>query len=155
MDPVRIYADTSVFGGLFDEEFEQYSRMFFDQVREGRFGLVVSGVVAREVAPAPLEVQQAFEELTVFAEMASVSDAALDLQNAYLAAGILSDKSASDALHVAVATLADCDRLVSWNFKHLVHADKAPRYAAVNTLRGHPSISIYSPREVVQYEEDL
>jgi hypothetical protein len=76
-------------------------------------------------------------------------------RGAYLSAGILSEWSAADALHVAIATLAGCERLVSWNFKHLVHADKAPRYAAVNTLRGYPPISIYFPREVVLYEEDV
>ena len=31
--PLRVYADTSVFGGVFDEEFEDASRAFFDQIR--------------------------------------------------------------------------------------------------------------------------
>lgn len=155
MAAIRIYADTSVFGGLFDPEFEEFSRMFFDQVNDGRFTLVISPVVERELAPALANVLAAYEELSAMSDMAPIPDAALELQSAYLAAGILSDRSASDALHVAVATVARCDRLVSWNFKHFVHADKAPRYAAVNVLRGYPAISIYSPREVVQYEEDV
>jgi hypothetical protein len=33
--PIRVYADTSVFGGVFDDLFAQPSRTFFDQVREG------------------------------------------------------------------------------------------------------------------------
>ena len=33
IDTLRVYADTSVFGGAFDEEFEDASKMFFDQVR--------------------------------------------------------------------------------------------------------------------------
>lgn len=129
--------------------------MFFDQVRDGRFALVVSSLVERELLEAPEQVRAAYDELFVLADPAAITDAALDLQGAYLSAGILSERSAADALHVAVATVAGCERLVSWNFKHLVHADKAPRYAAVNTLRGYPAISIYSPREVVQYEEDV
>jgi hypothetical protein len=43
--PIKIYADTSVFGGVFDEEFGEASRAFFDLVRSGAFTLFVSGVV--------------------------------------------------------------------------------------------------------------
>jgi len=34
MPAIRIYADTSVYGGCFDPEFEEASRAFFDQVRQ-------------------------------------------------------------------------------------------------------------------------
>lgn len=30
-----VYVDTSVFGGVFDKEFEQASGAFFDRVRDG------------------------------------------------------------------------------------------------------------------------
>ena len=33
---IRLYADTSVFGGVFDEEFENTSRAFFDQIEKSR-----------------------------------------------------------------------------------------------------------------------
>ena len=39
--PIRVYADTSVYGGVFDDEFAKASRAFFDRVNEGRFQLVV------------------------------------------------------------------------------------------------------------------
>lgn len=45
MTIIRVYADTSVFGGAFDEEFQAASRTFFDQVRNGRFKLVTSALV--------------------------------------------------------------------------------------------------------------
>jgi len=40
-----IYADTSVFGGVFDDGFDQASQVFFQQVKEGRFQLVISPIV--------------------------------------------------------------------------------------------------------------
>ena len=49
----RVYADTSVFGGVFDEEFSRPSRLFFDLVHQGKFDLVLSEVVRRELAGAP------------------------------------------------------------------------------------------------------
>ena len=39
---IRVYADTSVYGGVFDEEFAEASRTFFEQVRGGRFRLILS-----------------------------------------------------------------------------------------------------------------
>ena len=33
LHPIRVYADTSVYGGVFDEEFAKPSRAFFDLVQ--------------------------------------------------------------------------------------------------------------------------
>lgn len=153
--PIRVYADTSVYGGVFDPEFAFHSRMFFDQVRQGRFLLVVSPVVRREIEDAPPQVRAQFVSVIGLSEEATISPEALDLRDAYLTAGILSERSSEDALHVALATLSPCHELVSWNFKHIVHREKGPRYNAVNILRGLPTIGIHSPAEVVKYEEGL
>jgi len=69
MKSIRVYADTSVFGGAYHDEFKQPSLMFFEQVK-------------------------------------------------------------------------------------IVHFQKIPLYNAVNTLRGYQQIAIFSPREVIQYEEE-
>lgn len=58
---VRAYADTSVFGGVFDSEFERASKLFFDMVREERIVLVTSALVEEELTPAPKEVKRQFE----------------------------------------------------------------------------------------------
>ncbi len=51
MAGIRVYADTSVYGGAFDEEFAEASRSFFDQVRAGRFRLIVSPIVNFQKIP--------------------------------------------------------------------------------------------------------
>lgn len=155
MPPIRVYADTSVYGGVFDDEFAEHSRMFFDQADAGRFCLVVSPQVQVELAVAPEQVRAFFERVSVFAEVVDVSDEAGALQRAYLSAAVVTEKSAADALHVALATIGACPVIVSWNFKHIVHREKALAYNAVNALRGLPPLDIRSPREVVIYEQDL
>ena len=45
MRAIRVYADTSVFGGVFDDEFNEESKAFFEQVRSGQSVLVASAVV--------------------------------------------------------------------------------------------------------------
>jgi predicted nucleic acid-binding protein len=149
----QIYADTSVFGGFFDEEFRDTSRTFFEQVREGRFSLVTSALVQEEIDPAPSEVRQLFSDMLRFIEVAEINQSALDLRSAYVEAGIVAPKWAEDALHVAIATVSSCTMIVSWNFKHIVHYDKIPLYNAINVLKGHVPISIFSPLEVIAYED--
>jgi predicted nucleic acid-binding protein len=57
---MRIYADTSVFGGLFDPEFAQPSQALFDEIESGRFVLVTSALVEAEIEPAPEAIRAAF-----------------------------------------------------------------------------------------------
>lgn len=45
-----VYTDTSVFGGVFDDEFTTASREFFDLVQRGRFELMVSDISRKEIA---------------------------------------------------------------------------------------------------------
>lgn len=151
MPETRVYADTSVFGGMLDREFAFASARFFEEVASGRFQLVISALVQLELVPAPAEVRSLFTQHEQAAITCAVSAEAVALQEAYLSAGVVGEASATDALHVALATTAGCSVLVSWNFKHIVHRDKAPRYNAVNTLRGLPTIGIYSPQEVISY----
>jgi hypothetical protein len=117
--------------------------------------LVTSVVVRDEIKGAPVSVQQLFDEISNLAEIAPVSIQALRLRKAYLDSGIVSHKWAADALHVAVATVNDCTLIVSWNFRHIAHFEKIPLYNAVNVLNGYSEIGIYSPYEVIQYEEDI
>lgn len=150
----RIYVDTSVFGGVHDDEFKEPSKKFFEQSRQGFFELVISGVVEGEIAGAPENVRHLYERTLQHAEIAEVTEQALYLQNAYLKAKIVSRKWSDDALHVATATVSVCDMIASWNFRHIVHYDKIPMYNAVNILHGYKSIAIYSPLEIIQYEKE-
>jgi len=151
----RVYIDTSVLGGLFDEEFRDPTTAFFEQTRLGRFDIVLSALVADEIALSPQNVQEFYSEVIEYAETITPSRQAIALQQAYLDAGVVSAKSSDDALHVATATIAECDMIVSWNFRHMVHYDKKRRYNAVNVLNGYGYIDILTPAEVIEYEEDV
>ena len=133
---MRIYADTSVFGGMFGKEFSEPSKQFFDEIESGRFILLTSAVVEEEIEPAPDNIRQLLNKYADFAEIADISEKALELQLSYTKSGVVTEKSLDDALHVAISTVSGCDLIVSWNSKHIVHFDKIPKYNAVNTLRG-------------------
>jgi hypothetical protein len=94
-----------------------------------------------------------FESILPITYLAHVSQEAIDLQQAYIQEGVVTTRSLDDALHVALATVAGCDMIVSWNFKHIVNFRRIPLFNAVNTLKGYRPISIYSPLEVVTDEK--
>jgi len=154
MRAVRAYVDTCVFGGAFDREFQVATRRFFNEVRSGSFHLIVSALVRDELVDAPSQVGDLFAEMLEWTAVAPISGDALDLQQAYMDAGILTPKWADDALHVAMATVADCSLIVSWNFKHIVHFEKIPQYNAVNARYGYRPLAIYSPLEVLHYDNE-
>src|SRR4030042_561134 len=104
---IRVYADTSVFGGVFDEEFQEPSKAFFDAVREKRFSLLTSELVREEIGEGPEEVRRLFDEVLPIATVLDVTAEAIELQEAYLAEGIVARKYLPDALHVALATTAE------------------------------------------------
>lgn len=150
---MRIYADTSVFGGVFDDAFAEPSRVFFEQVRCNRFELISSALVVDELAAAPHKVRTFFLDLAGYVHIKAISREAIQLRDAYLAAGIVGPASHDDAQHVALATVLDCWAIVSWNFRHIVHAQKIPYYNGVNQVQGYKSIAVHTPQEVIEYEE--
>jgi predicted nucleic acid-binding protein len=148
-----VYVDTSVLGGAFDDEFSDESKAFFEAAANGRFHIVISGIVRDEIDAAPAEVQEFFTDLASTVELVEVGQDALRLLQAYIAAGVVSPKWRDDALHVATATVSGCSMIVSWNFRHIVHYQKIPKYNAVNVLNGYPPIAIHSPLEVIPDED--
>ena len=150
MDGLRIYIDNSVVGGCHDEEFDEESIALFDMAREGKVVLLVSELLLDELDPAPPEVREVLPSLPQGAiERVDTTEEAETLRDAYLAAGVVGPARTRDALHVAIASVAEADMIVSWNFKHVVHHEKIRGFHAINLLRGYPLIGIFSPLEVI------
>lgn len=99
---MRIYADTSVFGGVFDEEFSEPTKRFFSEIDAGRFTIVTSAIVEAEIEPAPKKIRDFFAHYEAFAEIAQITQEMLLLQQQYINSGVVTPKSAEDALHVAI-----------------------------------------------------
>jgi predicted nucleic acid-binding protein len=151
----RVYIDTSVIGGCLDQEFALWSKGIMRDFREGNFRPVISTVVAAEVSRAYESVQQQYAELLELRpEVLTVTEEATELAEVYQRRQILTSKFYDDGLHIAIASVADVDLLVSWNFRHIVHFDRIRLFNVANLEMGYKSIQIYSPREVTHYGEE-
>ena len=154
----RVYVDTSVLGGCHDDEFAPWSNGLMKDFRLGNFRPVISEVVDAEVRDAPEPIRDIYSELlTLEPEFLNATEEAVQLAETYLKQQILTAKFFDDALHIALASVAEVDVLVSWNFKHIVHFDKIRLFTAVNIELGYKPLQIYSPREVTNYgyEKDV
>ncbi len=147
----RVYVDTSVIGGCFDPEFEVWSNGLVEDFRRGQFRLVLSDATSAEVERAPEDVRELCAGLLPEAEMVPVTEEVLDILAAYESHGILGPRFRNDMLHIALASAAEVDVLVSWNFRHIVRLDKIQRFNGVNVEIGYRPLAIYSPREVTTY----
>ena len=153
MKVLKIYLDTSVFGGCFDEEFAKDSLRLLEQIQAGKFRLVMSETVLTELESAPAQVQNALAAIPKnYIETVGSNPEVAALQQAYLEAKVVGPASAADAEHIAIATVARADMIVSWNFRHIVHYEKIAGYLSVNLRLGYGPIGIYSPKEMVSYE---
>ena len=150
----RIYLDTSVIGGCHDIEFATWSNGLMKDFRLKNYQPVLSQLTFDEISKAPQRVQDILTVLMDYEpEILEITQDAIELSGVYLNRKILTQKFRDDALHIALASLADVDVLVSWNFRHIVHYDKIRLFNAVNIENGLKPIDIYSPREVTNYEE--
>jgi len=61
--PPRYYFDTSVFGGVFDAEFEHETRILFNRIGAGETKCVYSGLAETELKRAPERVRRFFQDL--------------------------------------------------------------------------------------------
>jgi len=148
--PLRIYADTSVFGGCFDPPFAEGSERFFHWVRTGRVVIALSRVVKDELEGSPARVRDLLDSLPPeFLLDVPITAEVHALRDAYLAAGVIGRRSIQDATHVAAATLGRADAIVSWNFRHMVRLDRIRGYNAVNLQLGYAPVSILNPGEVL------
>jgi hypothetical protein len=118
----RIYIDTSVIGGHFDEEFEFYTKLFFEKVEKGTFKVIFSDLLATELKGAPEEILTFYHSIpkTQIEYVEQTEDSIL-LGEEYLNEGVVGKTSRTDCRHIALATLVNADILVSWNFRHIVN----------------------------------
>ena len=60
---MRVYVDTSVFGGCFDLEFEESSRSLLEEFILGLKTIVISDLTLKELEEAPPNVGKLVEEI--------------------------------------------------------------------------------------------
>lgn len=133
MNKQRVYLDTSVFGGYYDPEFEEFTIPFFNRIYKGEFTILFSAVLQRELEPAPKRIIGLVQDFdNEYMVILNEDKEALDLAMEYIREKVVGQTSFADCLHIALATINRADLLVSWNFKHIVNIERIRGYNSVN-----------------------
>jgi hypothetical protein len=150
---LRIYTDTSVLGGCEDDEFAEHSIRLMEAFVRGKCVLVLSNLTIQELARSPANVRRRLSTVPeAHVETLQLDNEARELAEAYIEAAVLTSTMRADAQHIAIATVARVDVLVSWNFRHIVNLQRIHGYNSVNLRHGYPMIEIRTPREVLTDE---
>ena len=147
----RVYVDSSAVGGKFNKRLSEQTKPFWDAVERGEIIVIVSDMLDQEVEnkKTPRRVQDFLDSLLeAHAVRITTSREVNDLAERYVIEGVVDEHSRNDCRHVALATIANADVLVSWNLKHMV--ERSNEYKHVNRILGYPEIEIQTPKKFME-----
>ena len=145
---MKIYLDTSIYGGCFDEGMEA-SNQLIEWINDNpKVVVYYSDVLDWEIKNAPVPVRKRLRKILrrirrkKYIKQTAKSK---NLAGNYLAMGVLSPDSPRDAQHIAVASLNKIDYILSWNYKDMVKREQL--FMKVNKLFKVHAVQIIKPNK--------
>jgi hypothetical protein len=118
-------------------------------VFDGKIRVVLSDVLEDEIKQSPQHVRDFFANIPESQiERIASTDESNRLAAAFVAARIVSPKHLTDSKHVALASVASVDVLVSWNCRHIVNDNRIDIYNDLSEALGYVRIAIQTPDKV-------
>jgi predicted nucleic acid-binding protein len=146
----KIFLDTSVIGGFFDQEFSNDTIYFFQELKAKKIEILTSDILELEIYKAPMDIIKLYESLTNTKHL-QLNNEVRELAELYIKEKVVGRTSLADCQHIAFATVNNADVLISWNFKHIVNLEKIRGYNSINLREGYRILEIRTPKEVFSY----
>jgi len=153
----KIYIETSVFNFYFAEDAPDKLKdtlKLFEEIKEGKYEPYISNSVLLELEkdaePKRTQMLKLIEDYNITILPVKIEERLL--ANIYVAEGIIPQKYATDALHIASTTINNLDFIVSYNFKYIVKRKTITLTESINLREGYKRIGIFSPTEVIEDE---
>ena len=159
MKRLKVYLDTSVVSYLHQEdapEKMQDTLSLWELFKQGVYEVYVSDIVFREIdrcSEEKLNILLDYLDQIEYHELETDSNT-IELAGKFIDFGILEKKSFDDCQHIAVAILAGCDVIISWNFKHIVNVKTVKGVKVITTLEGYKDLLIYPPSVLLEEGDD-
>jgi len=158
MKKLKIYLDTSVISHL--DQLDAPEKMadtlkFWEKAKNDEFDIYISPVDMEELDKCSPEKLSRLKNylsevrLTLLEKNAESEE----LAELYVKSHILSEKHIDDCRHIAYACVANCDIIISWNFKHIVNHKTISGVKSVNAIAGYKEMAIYIPTILISTEE--
>jgi hypothetical protein len=152
---VKLYLDTSIPSFLYADDAPEKQAItveFWKFVGLGIFELFISDVVLLEINRCENELRKKLEThlQNIDFQIIEIDENIRALSEKYVQEGIIPQKYFDDALHLAAATYAEVDSVVSWNFRHMVKLSTIRGVNGVNKMLGLKEIEILTPQSWIE-----
>ncbi|MFW6162250.1 MAG: type II toxin-antitoxin system VapC family toxin [Planctomycetota bacterium] len=127
---------------------QQVTADWWETERHG-YDLFVSEFVAKEAAEDDPEAAERRSQCLAGIAFVEANPDVATLAEALLIEGVLPEKAATDAVHIALATVHGIDFLLTWNCKHLANARIRDAVNRVLVERGYEPPIICTPDELM------
>lgn len=159
MRKLKIYLETTIFNFFYADDAPDKrddTIILFNEISSGKYDAYTSMSVIKELNRASEEKRKLMLDLIINYDIKVLEDVpeAEILGDIYVKEGIIPIKYSTDGIHIALATVADMDIILSWNFKHIVKRKTVIMANLVNNKEGYGTIDIYSPSEVIENDEE-
>ena len=153
----RIYFETSFFGYLTSRPSRDLLKAARQQVsldlwdlRRQAFTPFISGLVLQEAARGDAQAAGLRLAACTQADVLPVTSSAQDFGQRLIDAGAVPATEPEDALHLALATLAQVDFIVTWNFAHMVGPSAKAKLSKHIEQLGYAPPLITTPDELLE-----
>ena len=159
MKKIKIYLDTSVIGYLDqqdDPEKMNDTLKLWNTIEYGKYDTYLSETTLDEINECHESKKDILYKYLsqITYNTINTNDEIIVLAGIIIDEGILKKKSFDDCMHIASAIVANCDIIVSWNFKHMVRVETINGVRKVCFANGYRIIDIYPPTLLIDKGDD-
>ena len=149
---MRLYLDTSVYSGYYDEIHHEHTKVLFDRINERGIDVIVSVFVNDELKRAShIKKRNSLSLLDKFKVVTPTPRQQIKvntLVDAYIKEGVLTKNCEVDAMHVAFAVISNATVVVSNNMRHMVNRQN--QFNVLNLRLFDKTITILRPQEIIK-----
>ena len=152
----RVYIETSIVSYLTARPSRDLIRAARQQIthdwwedRKQEFDLFVSQYVLDEAGDGDPDAARERLEALDGLPLLETTDEAVELGEALIAQGAIPKQAATDALHIAVATVHTIEILLTWNCRHMANAEILGVVSRVIRSMGYEPPVICTPDELM------
>ncbi|MCL1988763.1 MAG: PIN domain nuclease [Firmicutes bacterium] len=152
---MKIYLDTSVISHLDQSDAPDKRKdtlLLWEEIKKGLYEVYISEIVVKELKgnePTKYAILKDYlaeidyNFIPITAEIKAYA-------NKLVEQGILTVKSYDDGQHIASAVISNCEKILSWNFKHMVKTKTVNGVKTISELLGYGKIDIIPPSMLVE-----
>lgn len=119
------------------------------QHRRPMYDLHVSDLVIVEASKGDTDAARRRHDVLKTLSVIPTSAPAVNLARSFVSHLAMPPNAADDALHVAIAAVADLNYLLTWNCRHIANAEARPKLEALCLLAGYRCPIICTPLELM------